>query len=157
MTVLALPVSLCSNFAPHVAIKVAIKYYLLLICFRYVMVGIYNYTYGQKKAGRIRVKPQHDNAKQFFVHNLLVIRPRALASYPGSGNTWLRYLLEVTSGIFTGSTWLRYLLEVTSGIFTGNTWLRYLLEVTSGIFTSNTWLRFLLEVTSGIFTGKQIS
>ncbi|XP_023348167.1 WSC domain-containing protein 1-like, partial [Eurytemora carolleeae] len=28
---------------------------------------------------------------------------RALASYPGSGNTWIRYLIEGASGIFTGS------------------------------------------------------
>ncbi|XP_014665286.1 PREDICTED: WSC domain-containing protein 1-like [Priapulus caudatus] len=27
----------------------------------------------------------------------------ALASAPGSGNTWLRYLIEMTSGVFTGS------------------------------------------------------
>lgn len=30
---------------------------------------------------------------------------RALASYPGSGNTWLRYLLEGATGIFTGSVY----------------------------------------------------
>lgn len=29
--------------------------------------------------------------------------PYALASYPGSGNTWLRYLIEGATGIFTGS------------------------------------------------------
>ena len=28
---------------------------------------------------------------------------RALISYPGSGNTWIRYLLEATTGVFTGS------------------------------------------------------
>lgn len=27
----------------------------------------------------------------------------ALASYPGSGNTWARYLIEAASGVFTGS------------------------------------------------------
>jgi hypothetical protein len=27
----------------------------------------------------------------------------ALASYPGSGNTWVRYLIEAASGIYTGS------------------------------------------------------
>ena len=32
------------------------------------------------------------------------IAPRALASYPGSGNTWIRYLIEGASGIYTGST-----------------------------------------------------
>ena len=29
--------------------------------------------------------------------------PMALASFPGSGNTWLRHMLEGASGIFTGS------------------------------------------------------
>ncbi|XP_071536183.1 LOW QUALITY PROTEIN: uncharacterized protein [Panulirus ornatus] len=29
----------------------------------------------------------------------------ALASYPGSGNTWTRHLLEAASGVFTGSTY----------------------------------------------------
>ena len=28
---------------------------------------------------------------------------RALASYPGSGNTWIRYLIEGASGVYTGS------------------------------------------------------
>lgn len=28
---------------------------------------------------------------------------RALASYPGSGNTWIRYLVEGSSGLYTGS------------------------------------------------------
>ena len=27
----------------------------------------------------------------------------ALASYPGSGNTWTRYLIEGITGVFTGS------------------------------------------------------
>ena len=27
----------------------------------------------------------------------------ALASFPGSGNTWIRYLLDSSSGIFSGS------------------------------------------------------
>ncbi|XP_047472240.1 uncharacterized protein LOC125027303 [Penaeus chinensis] len=31
------------------------------------------------------------------------LSPCALASYPGSGNTWTRYLLEAASGVFTGS------------------------------------------------------
>jgi hypothetical protein len=29
--------------------------------------------------------------------------PTALASFPGSGNTWVRYLIEGATGIFTGS------------------------------------------------------
>ncbi|XP_021940466.1 WSC domain-containing protein 1-like isoform X2 [Zootermopsis nevadensis] len=30
----------------------------------------------------------------------------ALVSFPGSGNTWVRYLLETASGIFTGSVYI---------------------------------------------------
>jgi len=30
-------------------------------------------------------------------------KPIALASYPGSGNTWLRFLIEGAGGVFTGS------------------------------------------------------
>ena len=30
--------------------------------------------------------------------------PLALVSFPGSGNTWLRYLIEGATGVFTGST-----------------------------------------------------
>jgi len=29
--------------------------------------------------------------------------PTALASFPGSGNTWTRHLIESAGGIFTGS------------------------------------------------------
>ena len=29
--------------------------------------------------------------------------PTAIASFPGSGNTWLRFLIESATGIFTGS------------------------------------------------------
>ncbi len=35
-----------------------------------------------------------------FGHNLPIV---GLASYPSSGNTWLRYLIEGASGYFTGS------------------------------------------------------
>mgnify|MGYP000126647901 CR=1 FL=1 len=30
----------------------------------------------------------------------------ALVSFPGSGNTWVRYLLETASGVFTGSIYI---------------------------------------------------
>ncbi len=38
--------------------------------------------------------------------------PIALASYPGSGNTWLRYLLEGAGGIFTGSRYKDLQIQV---------------------------------------------
>ncbi|KAG6455330.1 hypothetical protein O3G_MSEX009164 [Manduca sexta] len=36
----------------------------------------------------------------------------ALVSYPGSGNTWLRYLLQQATGIVTGSIYMDYGLRV---------------------------------------------
>ena len=30
----------------------------------------------------------------------------ALASFPGSGNTWIRYLIEGATGVFTGSIYM---------------------------------------------------
>ena len=40
----------------------------------------------------------------FFSHMIPKCRSTvALASFPGSGNTWLRHMLEGASGIFTGS------------------------------------------------------
>ncbi|CAG4933680.1 unnamed protein product [Colias eurytheme] len=36
----------------------------------------------------------------------------ALVSYPGSGNTWLRYLLQQATGIMTGSIYMDYGLRV---------------------------------------------
>lgn len=33
------------------------------------------------------------------------LKPTALASYPGSGNTWVRWLIEAASGISTGSVY----------------------------------------------------
>ena len=43
------------------------------------------------------------------VHRLAQFRslpPMALASFPGSGNTWVRYLIEGATGVFTGSIYL---------------------------------------------------
>jgi hypothetical protein len=34
----------------------------------------------------------------------------ALASFPGSGNTWLRYLLQQATGVLTGSVYKDYAL-----------------------------------------------
>lgn len=36
----------------------------------------------------------------------------ALVSYPGSGNTWLRYLLQQVTGVVTGSIYMDYGLRV---------------------------------------------
>ena len=41
----------------------------------------------------------------------------ALASFPGSGNTWLRYLLQQATGILTGSVYDD--MELMNGLFPG--------------------------------------
>ena len=41
----------------------------------------------------------------------------ALASFPGSGNTWLRYLLQQATGILTGSVY--YDMELMNSLFPG--------------------------------------
>ena len=38
-------------------------------------------------------------------HLKKTLHPIALASFPGTGNTWLRYLIESITGIFTGSVY----------------------------------------------------
>ena len=40
---------------------------------------------------------------RFLVNHSL--QTRALVSYPGSGNSWTRYLLEAATGVFTGSVY----------------------------------------------------
>lgn len=45
-----------------------------------------------------------DNKNEFNVSE----KPIALASFPGSGNTWLRYLLQQATGIYTGSVYKDY-------------------------------------------------
>ena len=37
--------------------------------------------------------------------------PTRLISFPGSGNTWIRYLIEGATGIFTGSVYTDQELE----------------------------------------------
>ena len=41
------------------------------------------------------------HSTRFTVRHSLPVR--ALVSYPGSGNTWIRYLVEAATGVFTGS------------------------------------------------------
>ncbi|KAK3874549.1 hypothetical protein Pcinc_020508 [Petrolisthes cinctipes] len=45
------------------------------------------------------------SCQQYYIGFATVgsLRPCALASYPGSGNTWTRQLLQAATGIFTGS------------------------------------------------------
>ncbi len=48
----------------------------------------------------------------------------ALASYPGSGNTWLRYLLQQSTGIATGSVYNSAALKATTFPAEGKVYLQ---------------------------------
>ena len=53
----------------------------------------------------------HNLSTRFAVSGSLPLL--ALASYPGSGNTWVRYMVEVTSGVFTAAireVWIGWLI-----------------------------------------------
>ena len=60
--------------------------------------------------------------------------PVALASFPGSGNTWLRHMLEGASGIFTGSRYKDLQIQMFGNFiqakkdFNINNYLNYHLE-----------------------------
>ena len=60
--------------------------------------------------------------------------PVALASFPGSGNTWLRHMLEGASGIFTGSRYKDLQIQMFGNFiqakkdFNINNYLNYRLE-----------------------------
>ena len=60
-----------------------------------------------KKESRSR-KPQRSNACQ-FIHRQR--RPVALVSFPGSGNTWVRGLLEQATGVCTGAEYCDSMLR----------------------------------------------
>ena len=53
-----------------------------------------------------------------------------LVSFPGSGNTWIRYLIESVTGIFTGSVYEDEFLNKT-GKLTHPTYLNKILVISS--------------------------
>ncbi|KAA0191301.1 hypothetical protein HAZT_HAZT005754 [Hyalella azteca] len=57
--------------------------------------------------------PTDPRCRNLTVHFTHAVPPRALASFPGSGNTWARYLVEGATGIHTGSVYLDEELSVT--------------------------------------------
>ncbi|CAD7087631.1 unnamed protein product [Hermetia illucens] len=65
----------------------------------------------------------------------------ALASFPGSGNTWLRYLLQQSTGILTGSIYKDYGL-LKSGFPAENICNRSVLVVKTHEWGPKTWMQF---------------
>jgi len=63
--------------------------------------GLTLYQFFMNSEGNIQVpKPFHNCKKMSFRHSGV---PTMLVSFPGSGNSWVRQLLESTTGIYTGS------------------------------------------------------
>ncbi|CAG9804579.1 unnamed protein product [Chironomus riparius] len=69
----------------------------------------------------------------------------ALASFPGSGNTWLRYLLQQATGIYTGSVYKDYGL-LKSGFPAESISNSSVLIVKTHEFGSSSWTRFRKSV-----------
>ncbi|XP_037049867.1 WSCD family member AGAP003962 [Bradysia coprophila] len=79
---------------------------------------------------------QNGKLKEFRGHNLI-----ALASFPGSGNTWLRYLLQQATGIYTGSVYKDFGL-LKSGFPAENIFNSSVLIVKTHEWGPNAWEHF---------------
>ncbi|KAJ6635427.1 WSCD family member [Pseudolycoriella hygida] len=79
---------------------------------------------------------QNDRLKEFRGNNLI-----ALASFPGSGNTWLRYLLQQATGIYTGSVYKDFGL-LKSGFPAENIFNSSVLLVKTHEWGPNAWEHF---------------
>ena len=63
--------------------------------------GLTIYQFFSDTKGNIRMPRQFHNCKKMSFQDSGI--PTLLVSYPGSGNSWVRQLLEATTGIYTGS------------------------------------------------------
>lgn len=79
-----------------------------------------------QKVENISVKNENPVSNRRFIH--VYTGSIALASFPGSGNTWLRYLLQQSTGILTGSIYKDYGL-LKSGFPAENVYNRSVLVV----------------------------
>lgn len=68
-------------------------------------------------------------------------QPIALASFPGSGNTWLRYLLQQATGVLTGSVYKDFGL-LKSGFPAESVANSSVLMVKTHEFGEDTWSQF---------------
>ncbi|CAG4968403.1 unnamed protein product [Parnassius apollo] len=70
------------------------------------------YSNGYMSHFGLRQAPSVNWCKELHVRSPPLPYAVALVSYPGSGNTWLRYLLQQATGIVTGSIYMDYGLRV---------------------------------------------
>ena len=70
------------------------------------------------KSSRALITPSKNCSEIIFAAPNTFLPPVIIYSYPGSGNTWLRHLLQVTTGYWTGSLTLdKRLQNRSSGAF----------------------------------------
>ena len=77
--------------------------------------GLYFYKYFSDEEGNVRIPNQFHNCKKMSFQNSGVVT--LLVSWPGSGNSWVRQLLESTTGIYTGSDGDCDLSYINAGMF----------------------------------------
>ena len=77
--------------------------------------GLYFYKYLSDEEGNVQVPSQFHSCKKMSFRNSGV--PTLLVSWPGSGNSWVRQLLESTTGIYTGSNKDCDLSYINAGMF----------------------------------------
>lgn len=88
------------SFLHHRALN---RYYLCAPSTKPISSSYSSYSSGKKSAVMDECRKRRFRQKQGPIV--------ALVSSPGSGNTWLRYLLEQSSGIFTGSIYCDHTLK----------------------------------------------
>ncbi|CAB4061818.1 unnamed protein product [Lepeophtheirus salmonis] len=102
----------------------AISFYLLIFSLNHVYSNKPPYplviSMHDRKTNHVEHRPISHRFSNFiqrrstikWCHNLSFLNPKgpitALASFPGSGNTWVRYLIQQLTGIFTGSIYIDY-------------------------------------------------
>ena len=77
--------------------------------------GLYFYKYLSDEEGNVQVPSQFHNCKKMSFRNSGI--STLLVSWPGSGNSWVRQLLESTTGIYTGSNKDCDLSYIKAGMF----------------------------------------
>ena len=87
--------SLCQNFGVS-NLTSSFLQYRFMYC-----TGLKLYAFFSDAEGMVQVPNQFHNCKKMSFQNSGI--PALLVSYPGSGNSWVRQLLETTTGIYTGS------------------------------------------------------
>ncbi|XP_060806731.1 WSCD family member AAEL009094 [Amyelois transitella] len=97
-----------------VAVTVVMLYFSIILFMLSPLHGAKSSYYGNNYMNHFgyRQTPQVQWCKELKWRSPPAPKVTALASFPGSGNTWLRYLLQQSTGIVTGSIYMDYGLKL---------------------------------------------